>query len=349
MNKFNWFLLFLMIPLITFILISIGFEDLTIKVFKITGNLVMEKEFKTISKLDAFENNQFKLEKLKDLENINRESIESYKKNNSLSNDLIKECKKTEIISNNLYDFFVEKVLGESIYSKETIDYKINIYEINEDKIKGYIAKIDLINPKSFELAIASSESDGAETISSMAKREEAIFAVNGGGFFIQKRLFYPIGFTIKEGKILTAYEIADKNFYISGIDKFGNLIGTNDLKISNKKIERIKEGVTFIPALIENGKKKEIPNSFKNIKHPRTVIGNYMNNELILIVIDGRSKESIGVSLENVQKRLLKLGVYNAYNLDGGGSSTFYYNGEILNKPSDGSERRVTNSFILK
>ena len=67
------------------------------------------------------------------------------------------------------------------------------------------------------------------------------------------------------------------------------------------------------------------------------------------MIVIDGRQNDwSIGVTLETLQDKLLELGVKEAYNLDGGGSSAMYYNGKILNQPSDGKERPVVNNIVI-
>jgi len=69
----------------------------------------------------------------------------------------------------------------------------------------------------------------------------------------------------------------------------------------------------------------------------------------LLLIVIDGRQKGySNGVTLEEAQKKLQEFHVVDAFNLDGGGSSAFYYNGKLLNKPSGGSERRVVSNLVI-
>jgi exopolysaccharide biosynthesis protein len=55
-----------------------------------------------------------------------------------------------------------------------------------------------------------------------------------------------------------------------------------------------------------------------------------------------------MGVTLEEAQSKLQEFNVRDAYNLDGGGSSTFYYDGKILNRPSDGRERRVTTNIVI-
>lgn len=67
------------------------------------------------------------------------------------------------------------------------------------------------------------------------------------------------------------------------------------------------------------------------------------------MIVIDTRQGNwSIGVTLENLQDKLLELEVKDVYNLDGGGFSAMPFNGRILNRPSDGKERPVTNNIVI-
>ena len=74
-----------------------------------------------------------------------------------------------------------------------------------------------------------------------------------------------------------------------------------------------------------------------------------YPNGDLFFIVVDGRqSNWSNGITLEEMQILLLRLGVMEAFNLDGGGSSTFVYDGKVLNKPSDGSSRKLATNIVV-
>lgn len=107
--------------------------------------------------------------------------------------------------------------------------------------------------------------------------------------------------------------------------------------------------GVSFVPALIKNRKPLPIPSKWQNQKQPRTIIGEYGNDDLILIVVDGRQSDwSSGVTLEHLQIKLLELGIIEAYNLDGGGSSAFVFNNQVLNRPSDGKERPVATNIVI-
>jgi exopolysaccharide biosynthesis protein len=66
-------------------------------------------------------------------------------------------------------------------------------------------------------------------------------------------------------------------------------------------------------------------------------------------LVIDGRRAGSLGATLRDVQEIFLKYNAENAVNLDGGSSTTMYYNGKVINKPSDGlGERAVASVFMV-
>ncbi len=82
--------------------------------------------------------------------------------------------------------------------------------------------------------------------------------------------------------------------------------------------------------------------------RHPRTVIG-WNRESLFLVVVDGRQKGlSIGMNYTELSSLMLRLGCKEAMNLDGGGSSTLWLGGRVMNSPSDGQERHVANSLIV-
>jgi hypothetical protein len=94
--------------------------------------------------------------------------------------------------------------------------------------------------------------------------------------------------------------------------------------------------------ALIQNGLLVEDLNAYLGGRHPRTAIGIDAEGFLHLVVVDGRSEESQGMTLVELQRYLSGLGLVNAINLDGGGSSTMVLERSVMNTPSDGKERSV-------
>ena len=96
------------------------------------------------------------------------------------------------------------------------------------------------------------------------------------------------------------------------------------------------------------NGKEEKFDNSIINGRHPRTAVAMTFDGDLLLIVVDGRKKDSIGMKLSELAEYLQRLGCMHAINLDGGGSTAMYLNGKIINRPSDGSERRISNGILV-
>ncbi len=92
---------------------------------------------------------------------------------------------------------------------------------------------------------------------------------------------------------------------------------------------------------LLQNGEPSD-GTSFASGRHPRTAIGIDEQSFVYVVVVDGRSEASIGMSLAELRNYLGGLGLVSAINLDGGGSSTMVLQGSVVNTPSDGRERSV-------
>lgn len=102
-------------------------------------------------------------------------------------------------------------------------------------------------------------------------------------------------------------------------------------------------------PLLLEQGRVKvrtteeQIAADIARGRAPRTAVGLKRDGTLLLLVVDGRSSLSGGLTLTELAQYLLRQGAYNAVNFDGGGSSEMVIRGQVVNKPSDGKERRVS------
>lgn len=83
--------------------------------------------------------------------------------------------------------------------------------------------------------------------------------------------------------------------------------------------------------------------------RHPRTAIG-FSDREIVLVTVDGRQPGwSVGMDLPTLARLMAELGCTEALNLDGGGSTTAWVRGEIVNRPSDGGERRIANAVLVR
>ena len=107
-------------------------------------------------------------------------------------------------------------------------------------------------------------------------------------------------------------------------------------------------------PLILENGKvhvrtsEEYIPRDIAVGSAPRTAIGLKKDGTVLVLVVDGRSNTSRGLTLKELATYFLRLGARDAVNFDGGGSSVMVINGEVVNKPSDGRERPVSMALGL-
>jgi hypothetical protein len=120
-----------------------------------------------------------------------------------------------------------------------------------------------------------------------------------------------------------------------------------------------VKTAIGGGPILISNGERQTWPKPIPGMpvpasisalwdRHPRTAIG--WNRDCFFIVeVDGRQEFlSTGMTLNELANYMLRLGCTEAMNLDGGGSSTLWVDGQLVNSPSDEEEREVANAIVI-
>lgn len=124
---------------------------------------------------------------------------------------------------------------------------------------------------------------------------------------------------------------------------------------IPNTAFYRAEDVIGGVPQLIKNGEIKitweqeKIGKAFVETKHPRTAVAKLKDGKFLMVTVDGRQPtHSIGVGLQELAELLLDLGAVDAMNLDGGGSTTMFLDGKIMNKPSDKEGERSVSDAIL-
>lgn len=125
----------------------------------------------------------------------------------------------------------------------------------------------------------------------------------------------------------------------------------TLDIK-TNPNWENIDHIISGGPYLIKNGTIYIDVNEQKLTsitgRNPRTAIGYTADNELIMLTIDGREQSSVGVTLSQLANIMKEFGCINAMNLDGGGSSVMYVNGQIVNSPAQKGGIAISNALTI-
>lgn len=229
-------------------------------------------------------------------------------------------------------------------------DQKIDVYNIDGGDFEGKLMVVH--DPTRVAVGYSSQIPKSGETTSTIAKKSGAVAAINAGGFVDQGWTGTggaPMGFIIHEGEV-TYNTVKDEKTRQDTVafTKDGMLIVGKHTVAQLKKLG-VTEGVSFGPPLIVNGKPTITRGDGGWGIAPRTAIGQKETGEVLLLVIDGRTLNSFGATLRDVQDILLNYGAVNAANLDGGSSTTMYFNGSVINKPSDKlGERMVPTAFMV-
>jgi exopolysaccharide biosynthesis protein len=207
-----------------------------------------------------------------------------------------------------------------------------------------YIADIQVSDPAYLKTAFADSTygRNIKQTTSDIAEANDAIFAVNGDYYGFRNS-----GYVLRNG---VAYRSEAGSGDALVIDDDGDIEIISEGETSLASLDNPWQVLSFGPALIEDGEiavdsASEVSESMNS--NPRTAIGQVSKLHYIVVVSDGRTSESQGLSLLELARVFEDQGCTVAYNLDGGGSSTMYFNGQIVNNPADGNgsqEREVSD-----
>lgn len=278
-------------------------------------------------------------------------SAKLYKGTTAAMNKLVETAKTQASRPELIYNRRISAKLGipSEVLSSDRI--RIELYQLNPGNYKAYALKIKLKDPTAMQMSLAEEASGGAETTMHAVQSHGAIAGINAGGFADKAGKRYPLSTTVVDGKYLTGFEPTFKDLSFVGLNKSGQLIGGKFY--SRAQLDQLEPvfGATFVPVLLKNNVKVPIPEKWKTSPNraPRTVIGNYKDDQLLIFVADGYNElGSSGAQLEEIQNKLYNMGVMDAYNLDGGGSSSLIFNGRVVNKPSDGKLRAVPTNFLF-
>lgn len=346
LKKLNIFLIFLAGPFLAIFLVCTQFSEAS-------QTLIMDTSVLKSSVGILNEDTQELGNEISDFGLLIASQFETFLRQSEELEELTEQSTEYTELSTDIYEQKILNMLGPAVKTHKSENNEIKIFKLDELGYRGYIAKIKLFDKDSFEVALGKDTLGKVETTSEAAERKGAILAINGGGFYYEtkdgKKYAQLIGNTVIDGKLVEPFNGYPGDLFFAGINNKGEVIGNVPQTEEDLMDLDPYQGVSFIPVLLQDGKKVDIPKKWAESKQPRTIIGQYANDDLIFIVIDGRQNDwSVGVSLERLQDKLIELGVKEGYNLDGGGSSAMYYNGALLNKPSDGNQRPVVNNILI-
>lgn len=222
-----------------------------------------------------------------------------------------------------------------------------------DSTVTYYVADVVLSDATTLQSAFAN-DSFGeniTETTSAIAEANNAVFAINGDYYG-----FRDTGIVIRNGVVFRdAGARQGLAFYRDGTVKVYDETTTTAGQL-------VADGawntLSFGPSLLDNGEiaegigDVEVDTNFGNHsiqgEQPRTAVGVIDGNHLVFVVVDGRSPGySAGVTMTGLAEIMQGLGATTAYNIDGGGSSTMYFNGELVNNPLGQNKERGTSDIL--
>lgn len=238
-----------------------------------------------------------------------------------------------------------EPVITATSYTDENIQIAIDEQVVNDTTV--YVVDIQVSDASYLKTALAQNTygRNIKETTSTIAKDNQAILAINGDFYG-----FRSSGYVIRNGNLYRQSGEEGQEDLV--IDENGDFSIVDEYDVSAQELldSGVQQVLSFGPALVENGEivvdtSAEVGQSMSS--NPRTAIGQVAENHYVMVVSDGRTDESVGLSLYQLAEVLQQAGAKTAYNLDGGGSSTLYFNGNVINTPVGGqgsSERSVSD-----
>jgi len=223
-----------------------------------------------------------------------------------------------------------------------------------DDTVTYYVADVTLTDATQLRSAFAD-DSFGeniTQTTSAIAEANDALFAINGDYYG-----FRDTGIEIRNGVVYRDSPAREGlAFWLDGSVTVYDETTTSAQELLDSGVWNT---VSFGPALVEDGavvdgiESVEVDTNIGNHsiqgEQPRTAIGVIDDNHLVFVVVDGRSPGySKGVTMTELAQIMIGLGATTAYNLDGGGSSTMYYDGRVVNTPSNGGERGTSDILYV-
>ncbi len=243
----------------------------------------------------------------------------------------------------------------------------IEIYKVSGNNYEGTMMVIN--DPSKISLATTYPWGEYGKELDKLVTESGAIAGINGGLYYSDaNKGGRPLGVTVSNG------EIEDMSLGATGLHLIGfdneNILRIIDISNMNRseienliETEGIRDAVSFqeeasdannhFVKLIINGEKREL-NGMGSGANPRTAIGQREDGSVLFLVTDGRGKNGhLGATAADLIEVMSEYGAVNAANIDGGSSSTMYYNGKYLMTSVtfyySNSSWRLPTAFVVK
>lgn len=226
----------------------------------------------------------------------------------------------------------------------------VTTYRVNSTDV--YVADIELADPAYLMTAFAGNTygRNITATTSSIAEASGAILAVNGDFYGARRD-----GYVVRDAQVYRD-EVASGDQEDLAIMEDGawKIIREGETSVSDLVDQGVRDVFSFGPGLVVGGRTvvdetAEVDRA--QASNPRTAIAQVGSLHYMFVVADGRTSASAGLNLAQLGDFLVGCGAQTAYNLDGGGSSTMWFQGRVVNQPTDGrshAERKVSDIVYI-
>ncbi|MEN0128377.1 MAG: phosphodiester glycosidase family protein [Brevundimonas sp.] len=240
-------------------------------------------------------------------------------------------------------------------YSADGTDVSVKkvVTGSGDSTVTYYVADVTLDDATTLRSAFAHNEfgTNIVEDTSAIAADNDAIFAINGDYYG-----FRTSGIVIRNGVVFRDEGAREGlAFYRDGHVEVYDETATTAQELVDAGVWNT---LSFGPSLLDDGKiaagidDVEVDTNFGNHSiqgaQPRTAVGVIDDNHLVFVVVDGRSPGySAGVTMTGLAEIMQGLGAKTAYNIDGGGSSTMVFDGQLVNDPLGKGTERGTSDIL--
>jgi exopolysaccharide biosynthesis protein len=231
-------------------------------------------------------------------------------------------------------------------YHTETL--WITIYQLRLYGSDVFVADVVVADAKQILSAFAHNDFGGknvVQKVSTMAANHQAVFAINSDW-----ASHYTEGFVIRNGQILRS---SDTYRHAMMLRTDGTVVSFAE---ESTTVETLDDDDawqvwSFGPVLVKEGRSVADNDAWPDrngVVNPRSAFGFIAPGHYLFVTVDGRTNVSLGVDVEQLANIFLLLGCAEAYNFDGGSSATMWFDGEVVNHPSNGEEREVGDCVFI-
>lgn len=246
-------------------------------------------------------------------------------------------------------DFSAAPAADESHYlsATEYQDDTLHVWleDVQRDDSVYHVAHVEIADASQLRAALSCEPGEKSKAVPSViANAYNAVIAVNGDNYLYRSK-----GYIVRQGQVLRKNATTDLDMLV--IDTAGDFHALR--KPTKKSITEaletldVAQCLVFGPVLVLDGEVQTVYNTYgfsPQDRSPRTAIGQVGPLSYVLVVVDGRQDQSRGVTHKQLATFMGELGCSVAFNLDGGGSSTLLFHGQVINSLSEGAERETSD-----